>query len=86
MDKSVDQCSAVKCTAAQPRLTKSSKEEEKSLFVFFCIGASISIGWEIRYLPYAGFFSHYKEFIFNILNNFKPIWTLLDHVRQFWRL
>jgi hypothetical protein len=27
------------------------------LYVFFCIGASISIGREIRCLPYAGFFA-----------------------------
>ena len=58
MDKNVDQVSAVECTAAQPRLTKSPKEEEKSLCVFFCIGASISIGREIRCLPYAGFSKH----------------------------
>ena len=60
MDKNVDQCSAVECTAAQPRLTKSPKEEEKSLYVFFCVGASISIGREIWCLPYAGFFSLYQ--------------------------
>ena len=51
MDKNVDQGSAVECTTAQPRLTKSPKEEEKSLYVFFCVGASISIGREIRCLP-----------------------------------
>ena len=34
MDKHVDLCSAVECTAAQPRLTKSPEEEEKSLYVF----------------------------------------------------
>ena len=34
MDKNVDQGSAVECTTAQPRLTKSPKEEEKSLYVF----------------------------------------------------
>ena len=56
MDKNVDQGSAVECTAAHPRLTKSPKEEEKSLYVFFCVGASISIGQEIWCLPYAGFF------------------------------
>ena len=56
MDKNVDQGSAVECTAAHPRLTKSPEEEEKSLYVFFCVG-SISIGREIRCLPYAGFFS-----------------------------
>ena len=57
MDKNVDQGSAVECTAAHPRLTKSPKEEEKSLYFFFCVGASISIsiGREIRCLPYAGF-------------------------------
>ena len=55
MDKNVDQGSAVECTAAQPRLTKSPKEEEKSFYVFFCVGASISIGREIQCLPYAGF-------------------------------
>ena len=56
MDKNVDLCSAVECTVAHPRLTKSPKEEEKSLNVFFCIGTSISIGREIWCLPYAGFF------------------------------
>ena len=55
MDTNVDQGSAVECTAAQPRLTKSPKEEEKSLYDFFCIGASVSIGREIRCLPYSGF-------------------------------
>ena len=34
MDKNEDQGSAVECTAAQPSLTKSPKEEEKSLCVF----------------------------------------------------
>ena len=57
MDKNVDLCFAVECTAAQPRLTKSPEEEEKSLYVFFFVGASISICREIRCLPYAGFFS-----------------------------
>ena len=57
MNTNVDQYSAVECTAAHPRLTKSPKEEEKSMFVFFCIGASISIGREIRCLPYVEFFS-----------------------------
>ena len=55
MDKNVDLCSAVECIAAHPRLTKSPEEEEKYLYVFFCIGASISIRREIRCLPYAGF-------------------------------
>ena len=64
MDKNVDQCSAVECTAAHPRLTKSLKEEEKSLYVFFCIGASISIGREIRCLPYEGFFSSTNPKVF----------------------
>ena len=32
MDSNIDQCSAVECTAAQPRLTKSPQKEEKSLF------------------------------------------------------
>ena len=50
--------SAVECTAAQPRITKSPKEEEKSLHVFFCVGASISIGREFRCLLYAGFSKH----------------------------
>ena len=31
MDKNVDQCSAVECTAAHPRLTKSPKTEEEPL-------------------------------------------------------
>ena len=56
MDKNVDQSSAVECTAAHSRLTKSPQEEDKSFYVFFCVGASISIGREIRCLPYAGFF------------------------------
>ena len=56
MNENVDLCSAVECTTAHPRLTKSTKEEEKSLYVFFCIGASISIGREIWCLPYARFF------------------------------
>ena len=55
MDKNVDQGFAVECTAAHPLLTKSPKEEEKSLCVFFRIGASISIGREIRCFPYAEF-------------------------------
>ena len=55
MDKNVDQGSAVECTAVHPRLTKYPEEEEKSLYVVFCVGASISIGREIRCLPYAGF-------------------------------
>ena len=56
MDKNGDHGSAIECTGAHIRLTKSPKEEEKSLYVLFCIGASISIGREIRCLPYAGFF------------------------------
>ena len=44
MDKNVDQGSAVECSAAHPRLTKSTEKEEQSLYVFFCIGPSISIG------------------------------------------
>ena len=35
MDSNIDQCSAVECTAAQPRLTKSPKKEEKSFFFNF---------------------------------------------------
>ena len=58
MDKIVDQGSAVDCTAAHPRLTESPEEEEKSLYVFFCVSASFSIGREIRCLPYAGFLVH----------------------------
>ena len=57
MDKNVDQGSAVECTATHPRLTKYPEEEEKSFYVFFCFGASISIGWESLCLPYAGFLS-----------------------------
>ena len=34
MDKNVDQGSAEECTAANPCLTKSPKEEEKSLYIF----------------------------------------------------
>ena len=57
MDSNIDQCSAVECTAAQPRLTKSPKKEEKSLiFLDFFFGASFSIIWDIWCLPYAGFF------------------------------
>ena len=55
MDKNVDLCSALEFITAHPRLTKSPIEEETFLYVFFCIGASISIGREIRCLPYAGF-------------------------------
>jgi hypothetical protein len=33
MNKNVDQGSAVECTAAHPRLTKSPKEEEKLFFM-----------------------------------------------------
>ena len=55
MDKNVDQCSVVECTAAHPRLNKSPEEEEKSMYVFFCMEASIIIGREIQCLPYAGF-------------------------------
>ena len=57
IDNNLDLCSAVECTAAHLRLTKSPEEEEKSLYVFFCISAYISIGREIRCLPYAGFLS-----------------------------
>ena len=60
MNKNLDLCSAVECTAAHPRLTKSPKEEEKSLYAFFCISAFISIGQEIWCIPYAGFFSLFK--------------------------
>ena len=64
MDKNVDLCSAVECTAAHPRLTKSPEEEEKPFYVFFCIGASISNGPEIRCLPYAGFFvNEFSEYL-----------------------
>ena len=39
------------------RLTKSpEKRRKKSVYVFFCIGASICIGRESWCLPYAGFF------------------------------
>ena len=57
MNKNVDLCSAVECTAAHPHVNKIPQEEDKSLYVFFCIGASISIGREIGCLPYAGFFT-----------------------------
>ena len=56
MDKNVNLCSALEFITAHPRLTKSPKEEETFLYVFFCIGASISIGREIQCLPHAGFF------------------------------
>ena len=55
MDKNVDLCSALEFIRAHPRLTKSPIEEETFLYVFFCIGASISIGREMLCLPYAGF-------------------------------
>ena len=42
MDKNLDPGSAVECTLAHICLTKSPEEEEKSTFVFFCIGASIT--------------------------------------------
>ena len=37
MNKIVDLCSAVECTAAHPRLTKSTEEEEKALYIFFSV-------------------------------------------------
>ena len=37
MNKNIELCSSVECTAAHPRLTKSPKEEEKSLYVFFSV-------------------------------------------------
>ena len=37
MNKNLDQGFAVECIAAQPRVTKFSKEEEKSLYVFFSV-------------------------------------------------
>ena len=55
MNKNVDQGSAVESTAAHSRLTKS-PEENQIPYKFFCIGAFISIGREIRCLPYVGFF------------------------------
>ena len=66
MDTNVDQCSAVESIAAHPRLTKSPEKEEKSLYVFFCVGASISIGREIRCLPYAGFFKNRSDNLTNL--------------------
>ena len=65
MDKNVDQGSAVECTAAHPRLTKSPEEEEKSLYVFFSIRASISIGQEICCLPSAGFLIFFDSWALN---------------------
>ena len=55
INKNVDQGSAVECIAAHPRLTKFPEEEENPCMFFFCIGAFISIGREIRCLPYAEF-------------------------------
>ena len=69
MYKNVDQFAAVECTAALPRLTKSPKEEDKSLYVFFCIIASISIGREIRCLLYAGFLL--SKYFYDLKNLFK---------------
>ena len=45
MDSNIDQCSAVECTAAQPRLTKFPQKEDKPFifYFFFCIAAFISI-------------------------------------------
>ena len=48
------QCSAVQCSALHCTV---------SLYVSFCIGACISIGREIRCLPYAGFFNPKSLFI-----------------------
>ena len=56
MNEKVDLCSAVEYTAAHTPLTIFPEEEEKSFYVYFYIGAYISIGREIRCLPYAGFF------------------------------
>ena len=55
-DKNVDQGSALECRAAHPRLEKSLTKKKNPCMFFFCIGAFISIGREIRCLLYAGFF------------------------------
>ena len=55
MDTNLDQGSAVECTVAYPRLTKSPEEEEKSVY-FFLYRCFYYIGREIQCLPYAGFF------------------------------
>ena len=49
MDSNIDQCSAVECTAAQPRLTKSPQKEEKSLFflVLFLVSVLLLALFEI---------------------------------------
>ena len=77
-------------TAAHPRLTKSPKEEKKSLYVFFYIRASISIGREIRYLPYAGAYYmcllyKHKNFIRNISfmqRNFRYLYVFRKHLQE----
>ena len=44
MDSNIDQCSAVECTAAQPRLTKSPKKEEKFFFFVFFFVSMLLLG------------------------------------------
>ena len=76
MDKNVVLCSALEFITAHPRLTKSPLEEETFLNVFFCIGASISIGREIRCLPYAGFF--WKSLYLVLVYWLEFSWTALN--------
>ena len=58
------QCSAVHCTALHCTTLHSTSLHcpalhcTVALYASFCIGASISIGREIRCLPYAGFLFH----------------------------
>ena len=56
MDSNIDQCSAVECTAAQPRLTKSPKKDEQSLFLLFLFVLVLLLYIYIWFLQYAGFF------------------------------
>ena len=69
MDKNIDQYSAVECTAAQPRLTKSPIKEEKSLYVF-------SVQFLLLALVERFGVSHMRDF-FNIKIWFKQIGHLL---------
>ena len=52
MDSNIDQCSAVECTAAQPRLTKSQKKKKNPFcFVLFLVSVLLLALFEIFGVP-----------------------------------
>ena len=74
-------CIAKKCSVIQrikmqtmalhsipPPLNQITQKRRRTFVSFFCIGASISIGREIRCLPYAGFFKVTKSKVFSYQN------------------